>query len=53
MVAGCCSTFGYSVGQVAELDSGERDAIGLALAFKADLLLMDERDGVEVPDAWD
>ena len=30
------------------LDEGERDAIGLAEAMDADLLLMDERDGVRV-----
>lgn len=30
-----------------DLDAGERAAILLALDFKADLLLMDERDGVE------
>ena len=29
------------------LDRGERDAILLALEIKADLLLMDEREGVE------
>lgn len=28
------------------LDAGERDAIALAMAEKADLLLMDDRDGV-------
>ncbi len=30
------------------LDAGERDAITLALATKADLLLMDDQDGVAV-----
>jgi predicted nucleic acid-binding protein len=30
-----------------DLDPGERDAILLALHLKADLVLMDERDGVE------
>lgn len=30
-----------------DLDAGERDAILLALHLKADLILMDERDGVE------
>lgn len=30
-----------------ELDRGERDAILLAVHLRADLLLMDERDGVE------
>jgi predicted nucleic acid-binding protein len=30
-----------------ELDRGERDAILLAVHMRADLLLMDERDGVE------
>ena len=30
-----------------ELDAGERDAILLALERKADLILMDERDGVQ------
>ncbi len=29
------------------LDAGERDAILIALHIKADLLLMDERDGVD------
>ncbi len=32
---------------IADLDLGERDAILLALDLKADLLLMDERDGVD------
>jgi len=32
---------------LADLDAGERDAILLALHLKADLVLMDERDGVE------
>jgi predicted nucleic acid-binding protein len=32
---------------VADLDRGERDAILLALELKADLVLMDERDGVD------
>ncbi|MFZ2107282.1 MAG: DUF3368 domain-containing protein [Roseiarcus sp.] len=31
---------------LAALDAGERDAIALALATKADLLLMDDHDGV-------
>ncbi len=31
---------------LAELDAGERDAISLALATKADLLLIDDREGV-------
>jgi len=33
-------------GDLAALDAGERDAIALALATKADLLLMDDHDGV-------
>jgi len=32
---------------LADLDRGERDAILLALDLQADLLLMDEREGVE------
>jgi predicted nucleic acid-binding protein len=32
---------------LSHLDAGERDAILLALGTKADLLLMDEREGVE------
>ena len=35
-----------SVGDLAALDAGERDAIALALATKADLLLMDDQGGV-------
>ncbi len=37
-----------------DLDTGEHDAILLALHLKADLVLMDEREGVEEarPDAW-
>ena len=35
-----------SSGDLAALDAGERDAIALALATKADLLLMDDHDGV-------
>ena len=35
-----------SSGDLAALDAGERDAIVLALATKADLLLMDDHDGV-------
>jgi predicted nucleic acid-binding protein len=31
----------------ADLDEGERDAISLALDLKADLVLMDDREGVE------
>ncbi|MGO9742122.1 MAG: DUF3368 domain-containing protein [Roseiarcus sp.] len=31
---------------LAALDAGERDAIALALATRADLLLIDDRDGV-------
>src|SRR5207253_292954 len=34
-------------GSLADLDRGERDAILLALQLKADLVLMDERDGVD------
>lgn len=33
--------------KIADLDQGERDAILLTLERKADLLLMDERDGVD------
>jgi len=35
-----------SSGDLAALDAGERDVIALALATKADLLLMDDHDGV-------
>src|SRR5271156_2773398 len=35
-----------SSGDLAALAAGERDAIALALATKADLLLMDDHDGV-------
>jgi predicted nucleic acid-binding protein len=35
-----------SSGDLAALDAGERDAITLALATKADLLLMDDQSGV-------
>ena len=33
---------------MATLDAGEQAAIALAIAFKADLVLMDDRDGVAV-----
>ena len=36
-----------SVAMSLDLDRGERDAIRLALHYDADLVLMDERDGVE------
>jgi predicted nucleic acid-binding protein len=36
-----------------DLDRGEHDAIVLALHLKADLVLMDEREGVEERDADD
>ena len=36
---------------VAKLDDGERAAIALALAVKAELVLMDDREGVGVPAA--
>jgi len=35
---------------IEELDAGEKDAIALAVELRADLILMDDRDGV--PFAW-
>ena len=37
---------GRGVDDLETLDAGERDVIALAMAAKADLLLMDDRDGV-------
>jgi predicted nucleic acid-binding protein len=39
------SEHGAADGDLAALDPGERDAIALAVAVKADLLLMDDLDG--------
>lgn len=40
-------TLGHSDPALANLDNGERDAIALAGAISADLILMDDRNGVQ------